>query len=108
MGLMCNYIMDVKPGIESCKKEAKEELDKSLKDEQNLDDKVDTWRKKNRGWLKKKTKVKEKGEPAKYVNPNGNRTCWLENFAKDLKPTSNLKDDGHFFTLIVQLYFSLA
>ena len=24
MGLMCNYIMDVKPGVESCKKDAKE------------------------------------------------------------------------------------
>ena len=26
MGLMCNYIMDVKPGVESCKKDAKEAL----------------------------------------------------------------------------------
>ena len=94
MGLMCNYIMDVKPGVESCKKEAKEELEKSLKDEQNVEDKVDTWRRTNRSWLRKKTRAKEKWEPAKSDNPNGNRTRWLENFAKDLKPASNLKDDG--------------
>ena len=95
MGLMCNYIMDVKPGVESCKKDAKEALEKSLKDEQSVEEKVDTWKKKNRGWLRKRTKAKEKGEPVKTtVNPNGNRTRWLESFAKDLKPASNLKDDG--------------
>ena len=49
MGLMCNYIMDVKPGVESCKKDAKEALEKSLKDEQSVEKKVDTGKKKNRG-----------------------------------------------------------
>ena len=48
MGLMCNYIMDVKPGVESCKKDAKEALEKSLKDEQSVEDKVDTWRRTNK------------------------------------------------------------
>ena len=70
-------------------------MEKSLKDEQNVEDKVDTWRRTNRSWLRKKTRVKEKGELAKSDNPNGNRTRWLENFAKDLKPASNLKDDSY-------------
>ena len=70
-------------------------MEKSLKDEQSVEDKVDTWKKTNRSWLRKRTKAKEKGEPVKTtVNPNGNRTHWLESFAKDLKPASNLKDDG--------------
>ena len=94
MGLMCNYIMNVKSGVESCKKDAQEALEKSLKDEQTVEDKVDTWRRTNRSWLRKKTRAKEKGEPVKTDNPNGNRTRWLENFAKDIKPASNLKDDG--------------
>ena len=86
--------MDVKPGVESCKKDAKDALEKVLKDEETVEDKVATWRRTNRKWLQKKTKAKEKGEPVKTDNPNGNRTRWLENFARDLKPDSTLKDDG--------------
>ena len=69
-------------------------MEKSVKDEEAMEDKVATWKSTNRKWLRKKTKAKEKGEPVKADNPNGNRTRWLENFARDLKPDSTLKDDG--------------
>ena len=48
-----------------------------------------TWKTTNRKWLRPK-----KGEPVKADNQNGSRARWLENLARDLKPSSNLKDDG--------------
>ena len=67
LGLMANYIMNVRSGVavESCKlkRDAKEALDKSVKDEEAVEEKVATWKRTNRKWLppKKKDKTKEKG-----------------------------------------------
>ena len=62
LGLMANYIMDVRPGVavESCKlkRDAKEALDKSVKDEEAVEEKVATWKRTNRKWLRPKKKRK--------------------------------------------------
>ena len=40
---------------------------------------------------RKKEKSKERGEPSKT---NSGKDRWLETLARDLKPVTNLKDDG--------------
>ena len=42
---------------------------------------------------RKREKSKERGESSKTDNNSG-KARWLENLARDLKPTSNLRDDG--------------
>ena len=100
LGLMSSYIMDIRPEVpvesDQLKRDAKEALDKTTKDEKVVRDKVATWKRNNRKWLlrpKKKEKSKERGESSKTDNNSG-KARWLENLARDLKPSSNLKDDG--------------
>ena len=93
---MASYMMDIslEVAVESdkLKKDAKEALEKSTKDEKVVVDKVATWKKNDRKWLlrpKKKEKSKERGESIKTDNQSGSRACWLENLARDLKLSSN-------------------
>ena len=100
LGIMTNYIMDCRPGVaietDKLKRDAREALNKSVKDEEDLEEKMSTWKKSNRKWLrpKKKDKTKEKVETVKVDNSGGSRSRWIENLARDLKPSVNLKDDG--------------
>ena len=66
-----------------------------MTDEEELEEKVSAWRKANKKWLryKKKDKTKEKVETVKVDNPGG-RSRWIENLARDLKPSFHLSDDG--------------
>ena len=97
---MANYILDCRPGVaierDKLKRDAREALNKSVKDEEDLEEKMSTWKKSNRKWLrpKKKDKTKEKVETVKVDNSGGSRSRWIENLARDLKPSVNLKDDG--------------
>ena len=100
LGLIAIYIMDIRPEVavesDKLKRDAKEALDETTKDEKIVRDKVSTWKKNNRKWMlrpKKKEKSKERGESMKTDNQSG-KARWLENLARDLKPSSNLKDDG--------------
>ena len=85
MGLMASYIMDIRPEVavesDKLKRDAKEALEKSTKDEKVVGDKVATWKKNNRKWLlrpKKKEKSKERGESLKTDNKSGSMARWLE------------------------------
>ena len=97
-GLMASYIIDIRKEVpleaDQLKKDAKEELDKSTKDDKVLRDTVSSWKRDNRKWLmlhRKCEKSKERGEPSKT---NSGKDRWLENLARDLKPTTNPRDDG--------------
>ena len=94
LGLMANYILDCRPGVaietDKLKRDAREAFNKSLKDEEDLEEKMSTWKKSNRKWLRPKEKV----ETVKVDNSGGSRSRWIENLARDLRPSVNLKDDG--------------
>ena len=96
---MANYILDCRPvAIESdiLKRDAREALNKVVKDEEDLEEKMDTWRRSNRKWLrpKKKDKTKEKVETVKVDNSGGSISRFIESLVRDLKPGVHLKDDG--------------
>ena len=76
--------------------DAREALNKVEKDEADLEEKMDTWRKSNRKWLRprKKDKTKEKVETVKVDNSGGSRSRFIESLARDLMLGVNLKDDG--------------
>ena len=99
IGLMASYIVECRPGVatetDKIKREAKEALDKSVKDEEELEEKIIVWRRANKKWLrhKKKDKAKEKVETVKVDNPGG-KSRWIENLCRDLKPSFHLSDDG--------------
>ena len=100
LGLMASYIIDIRKEVpleaDHLKKDAKEELDKSTKDDKVLRDTVSSWKRDNRKWLmrpRKCEKSKERGEPSKT---NSGKDSWLENLVRDLKPTKNLRDDGYY------------
>ena len=79
---------------DSLRKDVKEELDKATRDDKALKEKVSVWRRVNRKWLvksNKKEETKDKGEPTK---PGSGKDRWLETLARDLKPVTNLQDDG--------------
>ena len=84
LGLMANYIVDCRPGVaietDKIKREAKEALHKSVKNEEELEEKISAWRKANRKWLrpKKKDKAKKKVETVKVDNSGGGRSRWIE------------------------------
>ena len=97
--LMANYMMDIRPGVPEANKlrsDAKQALDKSIKDEETIEKKVKDWKAKNRKWLRqrKKDKNKEKVDQVKTTENNSVNARWMENFARDLKPDKNLKKDG--------------
>ena len=78
LGLMASYIMDIRPEVavesDKLKRDAKEALDKTTKDEKVVRDKVATWKRNNRKWLlrpKKKEKSKERGESMKLITKVG-------------------------------------
>ena len=95
LGLMANYILDCRPAVaietDKLKRDAREAFNKSVKDEEDLEEKMSTWKKSNRKWLrpKKKDKTKEKVETVKVDNSGGSRSRWIENLARDLKPSVN-------------------
>ena len=91
--LMVNYMMDIRPGVPEANKlrsDAKQALDKSIKDEETIETKVKDWKAKNRKWLRqrKKDKNKEKVDQVKTSENNSGNALWMENFARDLKPDS--------------------
>ena len=95
---MCNYILTImkdSPTDDSKRKDVQDEMDKARKDDKTIKEKLTQWRRVNRKWIvkpKKKEVVKEKGEPVKTSGSGKDRQ--LETFACDLKPASNLQDDG--------------
>jgi len=92
---MASYIVECRPGAatetDKIKREAKEAFKKSVKDEEGLEEKISAWRRANKKWLrnKKKDKAKEKVETVKVDNLVG-RSRWIENLARDLKPSFHL------------------
>ena len=94
---MCNYILTImedSPTDDKKRKDVQDEMDKARKDDKTIKEKLTEWRRKNRRWIvkpKKKEVVKDKGEPAKSSGSGKDR--WLETFARDLKPASNLQDN---------------
>ena len=98
--LMANYMMDIRPGVPEAnqlRSDAKQALDKSIKDEETIEKKVKDWKAKNRKWLRqrKKDKNKEKVDQVKTTENNSVNARWMENFARELKPDKNLKNDGN-------------
>ena len=96
---MASYMKQIRPGVPEANRvrnDAKEAFEKSLKDELMIEKKVKDWTAKNKKWLRqrRKEKNKEKGEPAKTTEKNSGNPNWLMNFARDLKPDKNLKNDG--------------
>ena len=94
--LMCGYMMQTRDNIPQVGKiisDAKIAFDKSEKDEQIIEKKVNDWTAKNKKWLRGKGKKKKKESGAKTTEKESN-TRWLETFAKELKPEGNLKNDG--------------
>ena len=94
--LMCGYMMQTRDNIPQAGKiisDAKIAFDKSEKDEQIIEKKVNDWMAKNKKWLRGKRKEKKKESGAKTTEKESN-TRWLETFAKELKPEGNLKNDG--------------
>ena len=95
---MCNYIltiMEESPTDDKKRKDVQDEMDKARRDDKTIKEKLTEWRRINRRWIvkpKKKEVVKDKGEPVKSSGSGKDR--WLETFARDLKPASNLQDDG--------------
>ena len=96
---MASYMNQIRPGVPDANRvrsDAKQAFDKSLKDEEVIEKKVKDWTAKNRKWLRqrKKDKSKENGEPVKMTENNSGKANGLMNFARDLKPDKNLKNDG--------------
>ena len=92
-------MMKIRQGVPEANKlrsDANQAFEKSIKDEETIEKKVKDWTAKNRKWLRqrKKDKSKEKGEPVKTTENNSGKANWLMNFARDLKPDKNLKNDG--------------
>merc|ERR1712030_114175 len=65
------------------------------------------WTATNRKWLRqrRKDKNKEKGEPVKTTENNSGKANWLMNFARDLKPDKNLKNDGDLIAVRSPSFF---
>ena len=62
---MASYIVEYRPGVatetDRIKREAKEALEKSVKDEEELEEKISAWRRANKKWLRhKKTRQRRK------------------------------------------------
>ena len=86
--------MEDSPTDDKKRKDVQDEMDKARKDDKTIKEKLKEWRRINRKWLvkpKKKEVVKDKGEPV--ISSGNGKDRWLETFACDLKPASNLQDD---------------
>ena len=69
-----------------------------MKDEGEIEEKVNAWRKANKKWMKrkKKEKGKEKVENAtRGEGPGGSKSRLVEKLCGDLKPNFLLADDGN-------------
>ena len=102
IGCMASFIVECRPEVatqgDKIKEEAQAAFDKSVKDEREIEEKLNAWKRSNKKWLKrkKKEKGKEKIENATGgEGPKGSNSRLVEKLCRDLKPNFLLADDGN-------------